>query len=234
MNVNSIDEDDGIRWLCPKCLGNDPILVLKKKPEKDNTCPKLMHGTCPHGVTGKALHRGKPCEFEHPKLCKKYIRYGNRGRFGCKEGDQCDLFHPILCQKSVKQRKCFNSKCTHKHLKGTLRRERKSHNPPNNKSGTRPPAGITAGSQQNAWFQRRQNVIPQNETWNGSSQPFLGNQQPAPQLVSLQSQVNRLEELIKKALNIAPPSGNVNFPPNPQVPQWNNQQQFPAALHPGC
>ena len=113
MNTNSTTDDDGIRWICPKCIGSDPIVTVHQKPESDIAiCPRLKHGTCPHGVTGKTEHRGKACEFRHPKMCKKFIKYGNKGRFGCKSGNSCEFFHPILCQKSVNFRKCFNNKCT--------------------------------------------------------------------------------------------------------------------------
>ena len=42
MNASSKDSDDGIRWLCPKCCSNDPVITLSA-PElaTSNVCKKL-------------------------------------------------------------------------------------------------------------------------------------------------------------------------------------------------
>ena len=90
-SASNDDVDNGIRWLCPKCRCEDFTIALV--PAEDpviqistnkGVCNKLKHGSCPHGISGKTEHRGKVCDFLHPKLCKKYTRYGSGGRYGCK------------------------------------------------------------------------------------------------------------------------------------------------------
>ena len=55
--------------------------------------------------------------FEHPKLCFKYIKHGDR-RAGCKEGSNCNYVHPKLCN-SYKSGVCSREKCHFFHIKGT-------------------------------------------------------------------------------------------------------------------
>ena len=232
MNVNSADNDDGIRWLCPKCTGNELVISLTEKSPENIVpdCPKLKHGTCPHGITGKTEHRGKKCDFRHPKFCKKFVRNGNGGRFGCKAGNNCEFFHPILCRKSVNYRKCLDHKCTHVHLRGTARKQRKRENFP-------PPSqgyfnNRNAGLQQNAWYRKEvpehsQPSKHQNIHWR---QPFLDPviaPLPSVELTSLQAQVNRLEEMIKHALNIQHQPENAQYQRNLQTQDhcWGNVGQ---------
>ena len=171
INENAKDNDDGIRWLCPKCSGNEKVINIVEKPvDTVAVCSKLRHGTCPHGITGKSEHRGKICEFHHPKLCKKFVRNGNGGRFGCKNGNRCDFFHPILCKNSVKFRKCLDHKCTYVHLRGTARKERKTEQFPPTISNY--PANRNAIWQPNQWWRNSPKSNAPNR-----EQPFLG---PSP------------------------------------------------------
>ena len=139
--------DDGIKWFCHTCRDtiadvvpdsgdNYPAAVIPVDEPADvypvNTggshdtvnndqikvCDKLKVGTCPHGVTGKTKVDDKTCEFHHPKLCKRYIRNGPHGQYGC-NGQDCTLFHPMLCAESVKDRKCSKSDCKLYHLRRT-------------------------------------------------------------------------------------------------------------------
>ena len=84
------DEDNGVRWLCPKCCNNNSVIKLIE-PSANQTpltiCNRFRHGSCPHGISGKTLFKGKACEFSHPKVCKKYIKNGPGGRYGCKLSD---------------------------------------------------------------------------------------------------------------------------------------------------
>ena len=139
-----LGEDSGIRWLCPTCRENSissankvsdsesrdaPNSAGQKIP--DSVCSKLKYGKCPHGITGKTLYKGKTCEFLHPKFCKKFVKNGYGGRFGCKDSrENCQYFHPTLCRNSVKFKKCLNAKCTFTHLKGTVRKEYETRNFP--------------------------------------------------------------------------------------------------------
>lgn len=96
--------------------------------KKDRTCPKYMRGVCPHGLRGKKEVEGRICEFEHPKYCMKYCRYGSKKKFGCSRGSNCKFLHPVLCKFSVKKKLCIKSDCTYIHLKGTRRKEGEPEN----------------------------------------------------------------------------------------------------------
>ena len=93
------------------------------KVVRERVCEKYKRGKCPHGLRGKKEHDGRICEFEHPKYCAKYCRFGAQRKFGCNKGSDCKFFHPVLCKFSVKNKLCTNSECTFIHLKGTRRKE---------------------------------------------------------------------------------------------------------------
>ena len=88
-------------------------------------CPRLVMGTCPHGITGKA------CPHPHPKFCPKFRVYGPDPNHGCKKGGKCAFFHPKLCNNSFSLRTCLNMECTKHHLKGTTRTLSGNHHPRN-------------------------------------------------------------------------------------------------------
>ena len=83
-------------------------------------CEKYKTWNCPHGSSGKKEVGGKTCPHSHPPRCHKYTRYGTEKK-GCKKGAKCKYFHPTLCKFSLKNRECFNTKCTYSHLAGTKR-----------------------------------------------------------------------------------------------------------------
>ena len=128
--------EDGIKWFCHDCrvasvdshestvpannLNNSGDVITNSGDVTVAVCNKLKIGTCPHGITGKTLVIGKKCDFAHPKLCKKYIRNGPHGRFGC-NGSGCNLLHPMLCNDSVRNRKCHKPNCKLYHLRWTER-----------------------------------------------------------------------------------------------------------------
>lgn len=90
---------------------------------KERICQKYKMGKCPHGLKGNKELNGQVCEFEHPKYCLKFCRYGTQRKFGCTKGSECKFFHPVLCKFSVKSKLCTNQECTFIHLKGTRRKE---------------------------------------------------------------------------------------------------------------
>ena len=90
---------------------------------KDRVCQKYKKGTCPHGLKGNKEHNGHVCEFEHPRYCRKFCRFGTQRKFGCNKGSECKYLHPVLCKFSVKSKLCTNRDCTFIHLKGTRRKE---------------------------------------------------------------------------------------------------------------
>ena len=49
---------------------NDQKKSESKPNASNHVCPRLMEGTCPHGVSGKKTAEGKEkCELFHPKRC---------------------------------------------------------------------------------------------------------------------------------------------------------------------
>ncbi|KAL5257201.1 hypothetical protein ACHWQZ_G012214 [Mnemiopsis leidyi] len=99
----------------------DVLTDQKKSESKPNTCshvcPRLMEGTCPHGVSGKKTAGGKEkCELFHPKRCYKYMSYYTHATKGCTKGDDCDSLHVNLCESSVTTKKCGNVACKAMHL----------------------------------------------------------------------------------------------------------------------
>ena len=115
------------------------------------------------------MYKGKTCEFLHPKFCKKFVKNGYGGRFGCKDSrENCQYFHPTLCRNSVKFKKCLNAKCTFTHLKGTVRKEYETRNFPPISAQDQAQAHDLNFENQNFWqtkhIQRKgaQSLKPQN------------------------------------------------------------------------
>ena len=92
----------------------------------ERICEKYKRGKCPHGLKGKKKHNGQICEFEHPKYCNRFCRYGKQLKFGCSKGPDCKFLLPELCKFSVKNKLCTKSDCTFIHLKGTRRQTNNS------------------------------------------------------------------------------------------------------------
>lgn len=96
----------------------------KKSINEDDICDKLKKGTCPHGVSGNTPHNGiEKCAKLHPKQCRRFMRNGASGKYGCKKGTQCPRYHPQHCSSSKRDRTCYSSVCRLVHLAGTRRRE---------------------------------------------------------------------------------------------------------------
>ena len=96
----------------------------KKSKKKNQVCPKLLEGICPHGAVGK------DCEFTYKKKCHRFINFGSqdRHRGGCKFGEDCFNLHPKLCQNSVSMNTCYNENCKLVHLKFTKRKPPREEN----------------------------------------------------------------------------------------------------------
>ena len=242
MNEVSEDDDAGIRWLCPGCRTKDIHLketevdtvesTLRENPSNGSdekvVCHKLKHGKCAHGITGKTVVQGKVCEFSHPKVCKKFAKYGNRGRFGCKKERNCEFLHPILCQNSVRLKKCLNRKCTYQHLKGTIRKEPKAT--PQFPALPTLSAVPYPGVWQTKHDQRQGSMAA---TKQGNSSGHIPQVTPGgdflspcptpnhpPELASLQLQLNNLEGLVKKVLEMS-----LLQHQNPSVAQYPSSYQ---------
>ena len=93
--------------------------MVEQSRKKDQECPMLIEGVCPHGLTGKT------CEYIHKKVCNRYSQYGSKEmhRWGCRFGENCRYVHLTLCNNSVEMGMCLNKSCKHAHLKDTDRKK---------------------------------------------------------------------------------------------------------------
>lgn len=93
-----------------------------KKKKRDEICPLLMEGKCPHGISGIE------CEYKHKNICYKYCRFGTREmhRGGCRFGEECRFLHPTICQNSLTMQVCLSETCTNVHLQKTHRKPKES------------------------------------------------------------------------------------------------------------
>ena len=82
-------------------------------------CHRYKQGKCPHGKSGNRIVNGQRCNFDHPRKCIKFCRFGHDKIQGC--NGPCQFFHPILCRNSVRYRRCLLDNCTFAHLLGTER-----------------------------------------------------------------------------------------------------------------
>ena len=97
-------------------------------------CELYKRGKCPHGPRGDKPADGlASCPNSHPKRCFRFSSNGSKGKNGCTKGDKCQYFHPSICRSSLENRVCLNKECSHPHLKGTRRVERRDDNDSNKK-----------------------------------------------------------------------------------------------------
>ena len=100
----------------------------ENQPEiRSEICAAYKARNCPHGLTGKKLINGIPCDKKHPPRCFRYCKHGDNKRLGCVKGRDCKYFHPKLCRDSVTKRECLNKDCNFNHLKFTRRRKEEVH-----------------------------------------------------------------------------------------------------------
>ena len=87
--------------------GNTSTHTAVKKP----VCKFFLRQKCQHG------RKGTSCKFDHPKLCFKFIKNGDK-RGGCSEGPNCSFVHPRLCN-GYKSGVCKRTNCNFFHTKNT-------------------------------------------------------------------------------------------------------------------
>ena len=86
-----------------------------KHHKKSITCRFFINGKCKHGI------KGTNCNFNHPKLCRKFTQHGTRQPRGCNLGKKCKYLHPKMCFDSLRKGECFSESCRYNHVKGTIR-----------------------------------------------------------------------------------------------------------------
>ena len=101
----------------------------KEQATKTPICHHFKRGRCRHGLSGKQrFNEVEKCPFQHPRICGRLLRNGDRGRGGCRgEIDGCKEFHQVrMCFSSMNTRKCTKKDCTRGyHVKGTVIQEMK-------------------------------------------------------------------------------------------------------------
>lgn len=106
-------------WKIKKKKSRKSKVQLEKPKKKDQVCPLLIEGICPHGISGKQ------CEYKHKSICYKYCAFGTKEmhKGGCRFGENCRYLHPTLCQNSVVTGLCLNEGCKNAHLRDTRRNQ---------------------------------------------------------------------------------------------------------------
>ncbi|MGB1915918.1 MAG: hypothetical protein ACPHL3_08115, partial [Paracoccaceae bacterium] len=129
MNRQNIGNGDHTRMRSHITWGDSTDLQTGPKEEHSKiksrtTCRFFINGNCKHGISGRE------CNFNHPKLCKKYTHHGTRQPRGCNLGKKCEFLHPKMCFDSMRKGECYSESCRYNHIKGTRR------HPPVNKNQT--------------------------------------------------------------------------------------------------
>ena len=88
--------------------------VDQSKAKSEIVCRYYAAGKCQHGRVGS------DCRYSHPKMCRKYIKYGYNNN-GCTRGAKCKFFHPKLCHNSIDFFNCDKVYCNFYHLVGSHR-----------------------------------------------------------------------------------------------------------------
>ena len=80
--------------------------------ERDICCDYLLK-KCRFGKSGKV---GGTCPHKHPRLCYRFLKFGN-GNNGCTRGKDCSFHHPRICWQYSRGRDCPRENCTFYHAR---------------------------------------------------------------------------------------------------------------------
>ena len=69
---------------------------------------------CRYHLSGKCRYTKNECRFEHPKLCRYFIRQKDDPRWGCKKRN-CAFYHPKLCYDLENYGDCNRRNCKYYH-----------------------------------------------------------------------------------------------------------------------
>ena len=200
------DTDDSyttiLRKIRRKKIKKTPRKADDKTRKKEQLCPMLIDGNCPHGS------EGKDCEYLHKKKCFRFINFGTKEmhKAGCKFGETCRYLHPTLCRNSVELKTCLNQGCQYAHLKKThLKNPRDIGNSYGNPKNPRD-TGNSYGNQRNSYGYRK------------DQKP----QRPYPRGNQDNSQTTREEERYYSSGS----RGSSNWQQRPQNTYQNNEEQY--------
>ena len=87
--------------------------ALDRSDVRRNICQDYLRKKCRFGKSGNV---GGNCPNSHPRLCFKFLKYGNRDEKGCKRGERCKFHHPKICWQFSKRGKCTREDCTFYHV----------------------------------------------------------------------------------------------------------------------
>ena len=92
--------------------GSDSDGNKNGSPENGDVDQSKSEIVCRYYTAGKCQYGrvGSDCRYSHPKMCRKYIKYGYNNN-GCTRGANCKFFHPKLCHNSVDFFKCDKVYC---------------------------------------------------------------------------------------------------------------------------
>ena len=111
---------------------------ISEKPKRDKKeilCKYFKTQSCQHGIRAT-----KNCEYNHPRLCRRFIKHDTRQPTGCNLGKKCEHFHPVISLDSLKNGFCYRQDCRFRHITGTKRQppkkqEKAEQNQDDNLSG---------------------------------------------------------------------------------------------------
>ena len=96
----------------------NPEESVEEDPLPD--CAPYLRGECQFGISGK---RGGVCPLAHKKMCRTFMKWGDRGDKGCKKSP-CDRVHPVVCTRSLNL-ECLVDRCPSRiHIQRCRRRSR--------------------------------------------------------------------------------------------------------------
>ena len=97
-------------------LATSHFLARMKPARTKKVCTFHLQGRCKFGMRGQKEEDGKlkMCPFFHPKVCDKFLEFGNAMQFGCNTG--CKRLHPKMCQNVIK----CDKKCGNYHMTNTV------------------------------------------------------------------------------------------------------------------
>ena len=232
---------------------NDDV-INSKQSTADTVCKFFLKKCCKHGL------KGEKCNFAHPAICKKLLKYGHTEK-GCNKGSKCADFHPKMCFQSLKNKTCSYDNCRFYHVAGTKKvdsvhvsDDNLQESPPSQDSslGNKSKVEHFLEIQKQSLQELRLEFLETMDMRFAALLSCLGNQNSAQANVQPQSmQVNPLgPPLVENQFHYSPQSqfvesrgNNFNCPVtskrvmNQEIPspihqsQLGYNQQFPALLH---
>ena len=111
--INRGEANTQVNNLRNQSVGEVENLDSQTRPSKRKICQNYLKKNCRYGKSGRV---GGMCNFEHPKLCYKFIKFG-KTRKGCEKGTSCDYHHPRMCWEFAKKAECKRINCRYYHAR---------------------------------------------------------------------------------------------------------------------